>query len=155
MIKNRRYLPQLDTLKLIAMLLVFSTHCYFLKESPRTQELYNNYFIFSGVGVEFFIMVSGFFAAYTYSNVSVKEYLKKKINRLFPVHWLCLIVGGYLIGIHSGKVPYLTPLSIPLLQSLSPISGDTNPPSWTISTLLVLYSITPFLIKKLTLLSVS
>lgn len=150
MSSNRKYLPQLDTLKLIAMLLVFSTHCYFLKDSPETQNLYYHYFVFSGVGVEFFIMVSGFFAAYTYKELGIKEYLNKKINRLFPVHWACLIIGGYLIGIHCGKIPYLTPLSVPLLQSLSPISGDTNPPSWTISTLLVLYCITPFLIKKFT-----
>lgn len=149
MTKSRRYLPQLDTLKLFAMLLVFSTHCYFLRDSPQTQEVYSDYFVFSGVGVEFFIMVSGFFAAYTYKEIDAKEYLKKKINRLFPVHWICLIIGGYLIGIHCGKIPILTPLSIPLFQSLMPISGDTNPPSWTISTLFVLYFITPYLIKKL------
>ena len=146
---KNRYLPQLDTLKLFAMMLVFSTHCYFLEDSPETQELYNKYFVFSGVGVEFFIIISGFFAAYTYKKIGITEYLKKKINRLFPVHWLCLIIGGYLLGVHCGKIPYLTPLSIPLLQSLSPISGDTNPPSWTISTLFILYIITPFLIDKL------
>lgn len=144
-----RYLPQLDSLKLISMLLVFSTHCYLMGMTPETKNIYDHYFVFSGIGVEFFIMVSGFFSVYTYKDISVSEYLKKKCYRLFPVHWACLLISSYLVGIRCGKIPYLTPLSMLLLQSLIPISGDTNQPCWTISTLLMLYAVTPFLIKQL------
>ena len=144
-----KYFYHLDSLKFIAMILVFTSHCYFLKLSPLTDSIYNNYLVFSGLGVEFFIMVSGFFSAYTYKQQSVKDYLIKKSYRLFPMHWLCLIIGGYLLGIHCGKISILTPISVPLLQSLIPISGDTNPPSWTISTLFVLYAITPILINNI------
>lgn len=140
-----KYMPQLDSIKLLAMLLVFSTHCYFLQLSPETSNLYSKYFVFSGIGVEFFIMISGFFSAYTFKEIDYKDYLSKKFYRLFPVHWICLIIGAYLLGIHCGKIPFTTPVSVVLCQSLIPGCGDTNPPCWTLSTLFILYLVTPFL----------
>lgn len=144
-----KYLPQLDSLKLCAMFLVFTTHCYMMNLTGESEIIYDKYFVFSGVGVEFFIMVSGFFAAYTFVDGGVRDYIQKKCYRLFPVHWFCLIVAGYLLGTRCEKIPILTPLSATLLQSLIPISGDTNPPCWTLSTLFILYLATPFLVKKL------
>lgn len=45
--KQYMYMPQLDSLKLIAMILVFSTHCYFLKLTPEGNKLYNDFFVYS------------------------------------------------------------------------------------------------------------
>lgn len=134
-------------MRLFAMLLIFMSHCYFLNLSVETEQIYNRYFCYSGVGVEFFILLSGFFASYTYREEPYFLYVKKKILRLFPVHWLCLILGGYLLGIHCGKIPVTTPVSCILLQSTLPWFASTNPPSWTISTLFIIYLFTPFLLR--------
>lgn len=146
--KQYMYMPQLDSLKLIAMILVFSTHCYFLKLTPEGNKLYNDFFVYSGIGVESFILLSGFFSAFTYKKQTYKEYITKKCYRLLPVHWICLLIGAYLLGIRCAKIPILTPVSIMLGQSLIPGCGDTNPPSWTLSTLFVLYILTPSLYKR-------
>lgn len=142
-----KYLPHLDSMRLFAMLLIFMSHCYFLNLSVDTEQVYNKYFCYSGLGVEFFIILSGFFASYTYREESYSLYVKKKIKRLFPVHWICLILGGYLLGIHCAKIPITTPVSCVLLQSIMPWFASTNPPSWTISTLFIIYLITPVLIR--------
>ena len=103
--------------------------------------------MFSGIGVEFFILLSGFFSAFTYKDITFREYIAKKCYRLLPVHWTCLLIGAYLLGIRCGKIPYLSPVSAILGQSLIPGCGDTNPPSWTLSTLFILYILTPSLYK--------
>lgn len=147
---NKGYFCNLDTLRLFAMILVFSTHCYFMEESPLTKEIYDRWFQFSGVGVEFFIILSGFFSAYTYKKVPLKEYMTKKVKRIIPTHWFCLILGMYLIGLHkSTSIGLSTPLSFLCLNTLIPRWGCANLASWTISTLMVLYVLTPVLIKYL------
>ena len=95
------YITNLDTLRLFAMISVFSTHCYFLEENPLTKHVYNSYFHFSGIGVEFFIILSGFFAAYTYKPQTIKGYMTKKVKRIMPTHWFCLIISLYLIGLQK------------------------------------------------------
>lgn len=148
MTPKAKYIPQLDSLRLLAMLLIFMSHCYFLKLSDDTNIIFKEYFSFSGVGVEFFIILSGFFSSYTYKEESFRLYLRKKILRLFPIHWICLFIGAYLLGIHCGKIPVSTPVSFCLLQSTFPLFASTNPPSWTISTLFIIYLVTPYIIKQ-------
>lgn len=148
MIPKAKYIPQLDSLRLLAMLLIFMSHCYFLKLSDETNIIFKEYFSFSGIGVEFFIILSGFFSSYTYKEESFRLYLWKKCIRLFPIHWICLFIGAYLLGIHCGKIPVSTPVSFCLLQSSFPLFASTNPPSWTISTLFIIYLVTPYIIKQ-------
>lgn len=147
---HKGYFYNLDTLRLFAMIVVFSTHCYFMEESPSTKVIYERWFQFSGIGVEFFIIVSGFFSAYTYKTVPLKTYMSKKIKRIIPTHWFCLIISMYLIGLHkSTSIGVSTPLSFLCLNTLIPRWGCANLASWTISTLMVLYVLTPVLIKYL------
>lgn len=146
---SRRHFNNLDSLRLLAMVTVFSTHCYFLEDNPETASFYNKYFKFSGIGVEFFIILSGFFASYTYKTCPYKEYISKKIKRIIPTHWLCLIFGMYLSGLQHVTSGISTPLSFLGLNTLIPVWDCSNPASWTISTLLVLYSITPILVAFL------
>lgn len=145
------YITNLDTLRLFAMILVFATHCYFIEDNPLTRQVYNTYFQFSGIGVEFFIILSGFFAAYTYKPQSIKVFMEKKIKRIMPTHWFCLIVSMYLIGLQkNATVGLFTPLSFFCVNTLIPKGSCANPASWTISTLMVLYLLTPIIIGKLT-----
>ena len=132
------------------MISVFATHCYFIEDNPLTRHVYNTYFHFSGIGVEFFIILSGFFAAYTYKPQPIKVYMEKKIKRIIPTHWFCLIIGMYLIGLQkNATVGVYTPLSFICINTLTPKWSCVNLASWTISTLMVLYLITPYIIRKL------
>ena len=131
------------------MITVFTTHCYFLKENPNTQDFYDKYFKYSGIGVEFFIILSGFFSSYTYKVSTYKDYMTKKIKRIIPVHWLCLIIGMYLSGLQHITSGISTPLSFFGLNTLFPIYDCSTPAPWMISTLLVLYAITPYLANQL------
>ena len=144
------YITNLDTLRLFAMISVFATHCYFIEDNPLTRQVYNTYFHFSGIGVEFFIILSGFLTAYTYKPQPIKVFMEKKIKRIIPTHWFCLIISMYLIGLQkNATVGVYTPLSFICINTLTPKWSCVNPASWTISTLMVLYLITPYVISKL------
>ena len=68
---------------------------------------------------------------------------------MIPTHWLCLIIGMYLIGLQKDTtVSIYTPLSFICLNTLTPKYYCANGVSWTISTLMILYLLTPYLINK-------
>lgn len=153
----KKYAYQIDTLRLVAMICVFCTHCFMLKNTGQFgNEIYEKYFVFGGHAVEFFIMLSGFLAAYTFKPFDTsdrrqyKEYIKHKALRLFPLHWVCMLLFLPLTYCFFGEGKLLRAL-IPtalLLQSVAPgLSEPINGASWTLSVLFVLFLFTPLMMR--------
>ena len=151
----------LDTFRVIAILMVFACHLNFFDLAmvgDRTI-LHPNYYNIGGLAAHFFIVLSAFFAAYSYEKSiaqGYKAYVTKRMRRLYPTNWallpfyvvLCLILGFYGRPISQMIVDIL--LSGLLLQELFNFSAKVfNTPAWTISTLFILYLITPVLMQPL------
>lgn len=152
---EKKYAPQIDSLRFFAMLSIFCNHCVFLKENEISSTFFEQYFHYGGIGVEFFILLSGFMAGYTFKqSIPPKDYIKKRAIRLFPVHWFCLLLFiPFVFWGFDGVVGKIISLlsSVLLLQSVTDYTwGVFNSASWTISTLWIMYIITPFLMRKLT-----
>ena len=144
------YAYQIDTLRFIAMLSIFCNHCTFFNGIPELSVFFERYFHYGGIGVEFFILLSGFLALYTYkSGQKAAVYFKKRFFRLFPVHWFCLLFFIPLL-LNNLSVKNLASflMTSTLTQSLTPYTwGTYNGASWTISTLWLMYILTPLLVR--------
>ena len=149
---DKKYALQIDGLRLIAMVSIFCNHCDFLKLNPATDYLFEHFFHFGGIGVEFFILLSGFMAAISYNpNTGAKTYFKKRAIRLFPVHLICMLLFIPLI-LYTPSIEKIVALFLTtgLLQSISPNTWNYyNPASWTISTLWLLYLMTPYIMRRI------
>lgn len=147
-----KYAVQIDTLRFIAIISIFMNHCKIMKLSPNLDGIYESYFHYGGIGVEFFILLSGFMAAYSFKQISYTQYLKNRFFRFFPVHLFCLLLFIPLLVYWSSnwEIFFNYGLSALLLQSCLPSAAiSINGPTWTLSTLWVLCFITPFLVQHL------
>lgn len=149
---NKQIIHQINALRIIAIILIFMGHCYFLESDTLCGEIYSSCFIYSDIWVEFFFILSGFMASYTFSKESYKNYIVKRINRFFPIHWACLVVG-ICLSYNDFSLGYFfkTLLSTVLLQSLFPNYWyGPNGGSWFLSTLFILALFTPTIINFIT-----
>ena len=134
------------------MLSIFCNHCTFFNNNADTSVFFENYLHYGGIGVEFFLLLSGFLAAYTYKDgTDVKSYIKKRFFRLFPVHLFCLLFFIPLLWYNFSAKGFVSfCMASTLTQSLTPYTWSMfNGASWTISTLWLLYLITPKVVRKL------
>lgn len=146
---------QIDSLRLIAMLLVFSTHSLMIMHAGEEGLTFHSKYCCYGIcGVSFFIILSGLLASYTYKPIDSKiqyiEYIKKRALRMFPMHWVCMLMFLPLSFVFYGTSKVLTSLlaSTFLIQSFSPYTVmAVNGPAWTISVLMIYYMLTPALMK--------
>ena len=100
----------LTSLRFIFAIMVFSAHCYVI------DSFFNTLFFKEGfVGVSFFFVLSGFIIAYNYqkklseSKISKRTFWVARIARVYPLHWLTLLVaavlGNYVVA--SGTTDWL------------------------------------------------
>lgn len=157
----KRHALALDTFRVIAILMVFAGHTIFFDSALGNGQtvLPPGYYNIGGLAAHFFIVLSAFFAAYSYEKSiaqGYKAYVTKRMRRLYPVNWMllpfyvatCLILGNYNRPLGTMAVDIL--LSGLLLQELFKFSAQVfNLPAWTISTLFILYLITPALMQPL------
>lgn len=87
----------LTSLRFIFAIMVFSAHCYVI------DSFFNTLFFKEGfVGVSFFFVLSGFIIAYNYqkklseSKISKRTFWVARIARVYPLHWLTLLVAAVL-----------------------------------------------------------
>lgn len=108
-------------------------------------------------GVSFFIILSGFVMSYGYYkkacdiHFSYKDYMLKRVIRLYPLHLLCLFSFVLLNfkSISLGTFISLIP-NILLVQSWIPVKSvyfSGNAVSWCLSDMLFFYAIFPFLVR--------
>lgn len=128
--------------------------CIFLHHFPHNGK---GWFEAGGsLGVEYFLMLSGFVMTIGYGKKVLsegfryKEFFLKRIIRIYPLHFLCL-AGWIMMNILSLTVTQfiiLIPNAL-LLQSFFPkqeIYFSGNAVSWCLSDLMLFYGLFPFLI---------
>ena len=109
-------------------------------------------------GVSFFLVLSGFVMMAGYGekvlspSFSFGNYLKRRIARIYPLHFLCFLVALVLAykSIDGNFLLKLLP-NLLLLQSWIPIQDiyfSGNAVSWCLSDLLFFYAVFPVLIRR-------
>lgn len=106
------------------------------------------------IAVTFFFMVSGFLVAMhnTGYGTHIKRYYKRRLWRIFPLHWLALalLIILDLSRVHQFTYGWDLPLHIALLQSWIPnieVYYGYSLHSWFLSSLLFCILITPPLLQ--------
>lgn len=155
----------LTSLRFWMILIIMISHLEYLKEF----EIYNRFFYrgYVHVAVIFFFMLSGFGISYNWNNktgINIRSLLEYGINKIKKI-WVIYIVMILLCipwaiyaNIEQGKNCVLIILGtiiklifcIPLLQSATgifAISHAFNGVSWFLSTLFILYLVTPVLMR--------
>lgn len=150
MMKSKTYIS-LSILRIIFILLIFLEHY------PITP------LRVGGEAVCFFFILSGFVLSYGYGNklaigvITYKEFLVRRLTKLYPLHWLLLPIGFWITRNVFNQTFYYIPANVLLLQSWIPnhysyYSG--NGLSWFLSTIAFLYMVFPYLWKCLSRLTI-
>ena len=124
--------------------------------------------VYDGAGymaVSFFFMLSGFSLTLGYKDrllsgsFSYKDFAKRRISRLLPLHWLCILISLPLtvLGIESiGDYLLILLVNASLLHSFVPTKAfyfSFNYVSWFVSAILFFALIFPYLLKAIVKLS--
>lgn len=144
----------LTSLRFIFAMMVFGAHCYVI------DNFFDIHFFKEGfVGVSFFFMLSGFIIAYNYqkrlteNKISKRSFWVARIARIYPLHWLTLLVaaalGNYVIA--SGAIDWCKHFLASLTLTNAYIPKDHyffsfNSPSWSLCCEQLFYICFPFLI---------
>lgn len=153
----------LTGLRACAMLTIFCSHLSYLAETPY-QGLYS--YVRNGrFGVNFFLVLSGFVIALGYSNkLNINNrskdvsFIKKRISKVYTPYLITLLLA---IPLYIIKTVYGEGLNVKLLinrliinaamiQSIIPFdkySTSINGVSWFISTIFIIYLLTPDIIR--------
>ncbi len=146
----------LTSLRFFFAWFVFTSHISFVSTDS---EIYNwlqrNVFFEGYLGVSFFFILSGFVLAHSYKKkietqtVSKRKFWIARFARIYPLHFLTLIIITPYILVTSGfsVIKFITNLF--LIQSFIPIQDffySFNSPSWSISDEMFFYLLFPFYI---------
>lgn len=154
----------LDAFRVIAILCVFLDHLLFfnkgLVEGYRISPgLCDAIMFFGAIAAHFFIVLSAFLVAFLYEKNISQGYVlfvKKRARRILPINIVTLpfyviilvYIGFYTLSWERSIIDIL--LSSLLLQELFKFSAALfNTPAWTISTLFILWMLTPLLMWPL------
>ncbi len=108
-------------------------------------------------GVTFFFMLSGFLVTFHHKHIaSAKQFYRRRMWRIFPLHWLALtlMIILDLAIMHKFHYQWDLPLHVVLLQSWVPseqVFYNYSIHSWFLSSLLACVIFTPLLLKFLQL----
>lgn len=111
------------------------------------------------MGVEFFLLLSGFVMCAGYESKADSDKLKfdrfflKRVIRVYPLHLLCLVgfIAINILHLNVNGVLVLLP-NLLLLQSWIPVQSvyfSGNAVSWCLSDLMFFYAVFPWIIKFL------
>lgn len=168
--RQSRYLMKhiypLTSLRFFFSLMVFFSHLNLIvrnTENHLLKSIDENIFYEGYLGVSFFFILSGFILSYTYqdkllnNSVSKNSFLLNRFTRIYPLHFLTLILSFplafYSIEGFDTLIKTLIKLvfNITLTQSFIPLNTiyfSFNSPSWSISNELFFYLLTPLLFTK-------
>lgn len=153
--KNKK-IGAIEALRFIGMLFIFLCHIDFIQYANNYNiKLIAEHFKFGAVGVELFIVMSGFAITLGYFNrsISYKDFILRRLNRIYPLYFVFLIVGIFYMYNYFLTSPILTFAKlcqhIFLLQTIIPTSSVTafNGAAWTVATLFICYLTVPILFK--------
>lgn len=155
-------IKSLQSLRFFAIFLVFLAHMSFFKDTQYAN-VYDVFFNDGGVaGVGFFFLLSGFVIMYSYYNKidnysfnTTKKFFIKRVKKFYPLHIVTFIVSiplfiGLLQTNLMNEIVKMT-LNVALLQSFIPLNSvnfSYNGVAWFLSTSLLFYILTPFIIVQ-------
>lgn len=149
----------IEALRFIGMLFIYLCHLDFIHYSSNLKiKSIAEYFQLGGVGVELFIVMSGFAITLGYfnKNISFKDFILRRLNRIYPVYFIFLVAGAFYMYNYFLTSPILTFAKffqhLLFLQTISPIPQSAtafNGAAWTVATLFICYLATPILFKGL------
>ena len=164
---NTAYIPQLDGLRALAIILVLFWHGS-LRIVRQTEVLEQSGFDVTDVfyrlphgeiGVILFFVISGFVIAQPFLSRpagawSVGTFYVRRLHRLYPPYLLALLLCllPHVLGIWTDKNPHGIPLYPSLLAHLAYLNGVLfntasrfNPPTWSLEIEIQFYVISPLL----------
>ncbi len=110
------YFSGINGLRFLAALAVIITHIELLKGNFDMKNYWKNSLIFNlgGIGVYFFFVLSGFLITYLLlvekkisKNISIKHFYVRRILRIWPLYYLILIIGFFVLPNFSiFTIPY-------------------------------------------------
>ena len=157
--KKRAY--SLDAFRVLAIFGVFLSHLSFYNDGlPGDATLISGTVLSAGgIAAHFFILLSAFMVAYSFDrsiSVGYAEYIRKRARRLLPLNMFLIpfyVIVLFIMGLNNFSwldIIAKVILSSFLIQELLHFSSMClNAPAWTISTLFILYFITPWLMRPL------
>lgn len=154
---SKKMIKPLTSLRMLFALMVFMSHCNIASNVFDVHLLTEGY-----VGVSFFFVLSGFIIAYSYDErftsgtVTKRNFWVARIARIYPLHWLMLMVaaalGTYTLAKGWGDwLRHFIP-NLFLCQSYVPEGGyyfSFNSPSWSLCCEQLFYLGFPFLVPLL------
>ncbi len=156
--RSRRYLPELESLRGIAILLVFAFHAdRFVNPYRDLEREASPWFAFVAAGhtgVDLFFLLSGFLLALPFLDeaaggrpVGLRTYYARRALRILPLYWCAVLVGTVLTATRPmdllGAVPYLL-----FVNSFAGIHGAPQPYGmvwWSLATEVQFYLLLPVL----------
>ncbi len=173
-------MPALTGIRFFAILHIFCFHLwtlYDMKKEPRFENILHDmsylpdaaltYISHGWMSTSFFFLLSGFMLAYLYwgqdgkLSIPAKKFWILRFTRLYPIHFLLTIIA-FITMTHEQlsmgiDVPMLIASGIATLALMQAWYPDFVPiwswPTWTISTLVFLYLVMPFILPMLAKLS--
>ncbi len=152
-----------DALRVIFCITIFLNHCTFFRECGTMSEIVFETLFHNGrFGVTFFFVLSAFCLYRSKSDVDInkKNYIQfiydrmKKIYPLYIVTMLFVAIMQFVQGVSLKKIVINIILSFTLLQtSTLKYWGILNSVAWYLSTLFILYLISPILIRIVNIIS--
>ena len=153
----RKMIKPLTSLRMLFALMVFVSHCNIVSNVFDVHLLTEGY-----VGVSFFFVLSGFIIAYSYDKrftsgtVTKRNFWVARIARIYPLHWLMLMVTAALgtYALSNGWDDWLRHFipNLFLCQAYVPEGGyyfSFNSPSWSLCCEQLFYLLFPFLVPLL------
>lgn len=107
------YYPSLDGLRFFGFLLVFLHHVY---QTTYTDNPVGNFFVTifrtnGWVGVDLFLILSGFLVTTLllkekihHGSFSIKDFQRRRILRIWPLYYLALILGFFIVPFIAGQL---------------------------------------------------
>jgi peptidoglycan/LPS O-acetylase OafA/YrhL len=105
---GKEYFKDLDALRFLAFFVVFISHCFgflgYVNDSKTFVLLKGHLFQHGDLGVNFFFVLSGFLITYlllnekdSFATIGLKNFYTRRILRIFPVYFLTIFVGFFVI----------------------------------------------------------
>ena len=120
------YFKNLDGLRFFAFLIVFISHAALFLGYNNNSPIFNSiikYFLINGdIGVSFFFVLSGFLITYLLfreqdisGKISWKNFYAKRILRIWPVYFITILLGFFILPIavrlFIGNIPFVFPVN--------------------------------------------
>ena len=146
-------IEQLTFTRFIAAISIVIYH-YGKNTFPFNQSFLPGIFEQANVGVSYFFILSGFVMVIAYSKYSYihfKDYIKRRLARIYPVYLLAsLILLPYLFIANHNILFTDILLNLSMLQSWFPSKAlSFNVPAWSLSVEMFFYTSFPLLINKI------